>query len=71
MIRNQRIKYIGLAYIHIVCKKPLLARALGLKLAAARQSARATIGYLVNKLHTPQLIHKTKTFKEVHGMVEI
>ena len=30
----------------VVCKIPLLARALGLK-AAARPSARATIGYLV------------------------
>ena len=33
-----------------VCKIPLLARALGLKAAAARPSARATIGYLVYKI---------------------
>ena len=33
--------------VRAVCKIPLLARALGL--AAARPSARATIGYLVYK----------------------
>ena len=33
-----------------VCKKPLLARALGLKAKAAKPSARETIGYLVYNL---------------------
>ena len=33
----------------LVCKIPLLARALGLKAECARPSARATIGYLVYK----------------------
>ena len=33
----------------LVCKIPLLARALGLK---ARPSARATIGYLVYNIHS-------------------
>ena len=40
----------GTAQVVIVCKIPLLARALGPKAyAAARPSARATIGYLVYK----------------------
>ena len=39
---------LDLAEAEFVCKIPLLARALGLK-AAARPSARATIGYLVYK----------------------
>ena len=37
----------------IVCKIPLIARALGLKAEAARPSARATIGYLVYKFRDP------------------
>ena len=44
------ISYVIKTAFLIVCKIPLLARALGLK---ARPSARATIGYLVYNLFNP------------------
>ena len=48
--------------IALVCKIPLLARAIGLK--AARPSARATIGYLVYNDRTSTSILHTKCARE-------
>ena len=51
-------------WFSLVCKIPLLARALGLKAehAATRPSARATIGYLVYKVFSTNNI-KTESSK--------